>query len=517
MRQSEPLFELIKSLNKSEKGYFKKFVSLYGDQADSNYLQLFDAINDQDKYDEPQIKTALKKSKAGKWLASEKIYLHKLILKALRNYHAGESIDNQIAEMLNNIEILHKKALYAQCVKVIDKAKKIALRNEKFSKLLDLLRWEKSIYSYNQRSELKAADSFEEETEIVNKLQNEHRYEKLSFQMSSFTIKERHVRNLDLLSEMEKAIKDPLLQNEKLAISNSAKILYHNTWARYHEINGDLVKSKASLKKILNEIDSDPELAIRQTFLCISTYNNYLNICLMQEDYEEHKKALERLQKQIPSITQQTPESLAIRLFESQSNQELAVNISIGNFKEALSLVPQMEKQLKHYEGKMVRQAELVIYYNLAYICIGAGEFKQAKTWVNKITTDHAAGSALILQDAYSFALIFNLIIQYELKNYDGLAYYWRSTYRHLLKRKRLYKTENIFLQFFRKNLTIEKSEVQVKLAFKELLKELKEVMKDPFEKQVLNYFDINSWLESKVQDKTFAGIVQSKYMEKRK
>jgi hypothetical protein len=516
MKHLDILFELIKSLNKSEKGYFKKFVSIYGAQKENNYLQLFNLINSQDSYDEDKLKEELKKNKTVKWFSSEKKYLHKLILKSLRNYYSGESVDSYLAELLNNIEILHKKTLYKQCIKLIDKAKAIAIENEKYNKLLELLKWEKTIYSYNQRSELKTIAPFEEETGVINKLLNEHQYEKLSFEMSVITVKDRHFRNKEQLRGMKILIDSPLLQNESLAISSGAKILFHNTWARYHEINRDYTKSKEALKKIVEEIDRNPELIINQTFLCISTYNNYMNICLMQEKYDEHKKTLALLQKQIPAVVRLKPESVAIRLFESQCNHQLAVNIGLGNFNESLSLIPEIERQLALYEGKMVSQAELTIYYNLVYTFIGAEEYKRAKIWVNKLITDYAVRFSLVMEDAYSFILILNLIIHYELKNYDELVHYWRSTFRFLSKRKRLFKTESIFLQFFRKNLTSVKSEKEMIPAFTELLNELNDAMKDPFEKQILNYFDIISWLKSKIQNKPFAAVIQARHLKRK-
>jgi len=400
---------------------------------------------------------------------------------------------------------------------VIEKAKSIATKSEKFTSLLEILHWEKNIYSYNRRSEFSVADSFEKETHIIEKLHNEHCYEKLSFEMSTFTIQERYLRNEETLSKMKKIINDPLLQNERLAISSGAKIMYHNTWARYHEIKSDFIKSKESFKKILEEIDRDPELAIRETFLCISTYNNYLNICLIQDEFEEHRDALNLLQKLVPAIVKLKPESMAIRFFEVQYNHHLAANIGLGNFKDSKTFMPEIEEKLIQYEGKMVRQAELTIYYNLAYTCIGMENYKHAKIWVNKIINDPAIKSSPISQDTYAFALIFNLIIQYELKNYDGLGYYWRSAYRYLFKRKKLYKTENIFLQFFRKNLTGGISKKEIIPAFKQLLKELNKVMQDPFEKQVLNYFDIISWLESKMLNNSFSFVVREKYKNRLK
>ncbi len=56
MKPSNDLFRLIKSLNKNEKGYFKKFVQLHSLGKNADYLLLFDEIDKQpDEYDEAKI------------------------------------------------------------------------------------------------------------------------------------------------------------------------------------------------------------------------------------------------------------------------------------------------------------------------------------------------------------------------------------------------------------------------------------------------------------------------------
>ncbi|MBI2270897.1 MAG: hypothetical protein HYU69_11180 [Bacteroidetes bacterium] len=51
------LFQLIHSLNKSEKRYFKVYSSLHGGK--KNYLKLFNAVGKQKKPDEGQLKKML--------------------------------------------------------------------------------------------------------------------------------------------------------------------------------------------------------------------------------------------------------------------------------------------------------------------------------------------------------------------------------------------------------------------------------------------------------------------------
>ena len=46
---------------------------------------------------------------------------------------------------------------------------------------------------------------------------------------------------------------------------------------------------------------------------------------------------------------------------------------------------------------------------------------------------------------------------------------------------------------------------------FKDLKSEMIEIAKDPFEKTAFEYFDIISWLNSKIEKRSFAEIIKEK------
>ena len=48
-------------------------------------------------------------------------------------------------------------------------------------------------------------------------------------------------------------------------------------------------------------------------------------------------------------------------------------------------------------------------------------------------------------------------------------------------------------------------------LFFKQLILALKPIVKDPLEEKFLNYFDIISWLESKIENRTVQEVIKEK------
>ena len=64
MKVTDDLFQLIKSLDQSEKRYFKIFSTMHiKDSEENKYIMLFDAIDKQSEYDEDEIRKKFKNEK----------------------------------------------------------------------------------------------------------------------------------------------------------------------------------------------------------------------------------------------------------------------------------------------------------------------------------------------------------------------------------------------------------------------------------------------------------------------
>jgi len=121
-RHTDTLFQLIKSLGKSEKRNFKLYINRTTASEELKIVQLFDALDKMDAYDEAIL---LKKNKGIKkqQLSNLKAYLYKQILSSLRLINDENNIDIQLHEQMDYARILYNKGLYHQSLKVLDKLK----------------------------------------------------------------------------------------------------------------------------------------------------------------------------------------------------------------------------------------------------------------------------------------------------------------------------------------------------------------------------------------------------------
>ncbi len=512
---SENLFFLIKSLKQSEKRYFKVFASQHSSVKKSNPVKLFNAIDRQNEYDENKIIKKFSKEPFVNYLSKGKNYLYNLILKSLRNYHSHSSINSQLKDILREAEILFEKALFKQSKKLLSKAKKLAYSYEKDSHLLEIFKWEKKIFYSLGKLEY-FEKTLKEEQQILDKRKNIYEFDKLLSLVFKITKGEGLLRDKNKIKKLDEIIKHPLLSNEKKNVetrrasslhSFDAKLRYYNIYSLYYQATGNQQNSSEVCKKWVELLESQPGRINESPFKYVTALDNYL-LCLNRiKNSNEFLSSLNKL-KTIPQIfsnakTQRVEGVIFVRYY----NHLLSFYNHIGNFEKAIEQIPEIEAGLKKFEGKTDKKQTLALYLYIANAYFSLNNYSDASKWLNKILNAQMD----IREDVQGFARILKLIISYEQSNIDEIEKNYRITYRILIKRKQMYKFESVVWEFFKTKLLNGFSRKELIKAFKDLRDKLNEIMKDPFERKALEYFDFMSWLQSKVEDKSFLVIIKSK------
>ena len=143
-RSADSLFQLIHSLQKSEKRNFKLYVQRNSSNNDLKIVQLFDVIDRMPAYDETVLinkTSSIKKQQ----LPNLKAHLYRQILSSLRLLESSENIDIQLHEQLDFARILYNKGLYHQSLRTLEKIKEIALANNQIHFQIEVLIIEKKI------------------------------------------------------------------------------------------------------------------------------------------------------------------------------------------------------------------------------------------------------------------------------------------------------------------------------------------------------------------------------------
>jgi hypothetical protein len=141
MASNDQLHQLVHSLTKNEQGYFKKMSVGLGRKG-NNYLKLFDAIRAQETYNEPELKKKFAAQNFSRNFSMAKAYLSDAILRSLRNYHAAESTDKRVEELIDNVRICFAKGLYETGKTFLRRGKALSEKHDLFHQHLLFLQYE---------------------------------------------------------------------------------------------------------------------------------------------------------------------------------------------------------------------------------------------------------------------------------------------------------------------------------------------------------------------------------------
>ncbi len=142
----------------------------------------------------------------------------------------------------------------------------------------------------------------------------------------------------------------------------------------------------------------------------------------------------------------------------------------------------------------LARNAELSLY--LALIHFGLRDYRKAQKTLSKIIFTSKDYSYLPL---YRTIRLVNLMILYELKDFDLIKYETRSIKRDMHSTGKEYKIERKILNFVNKpNLPI--SAMKRKRMWEKIQKDFELIYHDVYEQQTLRLFDFSAWIESKIR-----------------
>jgi hypothetical protein len=494
MKPSTELFKLIKSLTKSEKRFFKLSSSLQS--GEKNYLKIFDYIEGQDDYNEAELKEFFKGERFIKHLPSEKNHLYKLILKSLRSYYSEQSINSSLKQEIKNVEILYNKALYKECEKFVSRAKNTAKKYEKFYYWFELINWEKKLLDSAYESgqfDIDLDKLIEEEEYVIARLRNLAEYTiiyskiNLIFRSGGFTRNEKERKVVADIANHH------LIKGKNTALSSKAASICYYIKGLCAATNRNYADSYQFFNRTKEILDNNPFIKVDVSQRYLMALIHLLRCYIDSEDYGKARDLINEIRslegkKGFNSI------DIAVRIFGNSYNQELVLLHKLGEFENSVKLIPKIEKERQKFEDKLSKEMEILLTYNSAYSYFGVGDYKKALQYLNVVLNDNEQN---LRQDIYSFSRIFNLVIHYELENYDFLEYVIKSTNRYLSKQERDYVIEITCIKYIRKLAKTHDSIGKLEL-FEEMENEVEELLKDENERVILEYFDLPAWIHSK-------------------
>lgn len=503
---SDDLFTLVKSLTPAEKRYFKLIAQTHASGEATNYLLLFEAMDKQTEYDEEAIKKKYRKEKFVAQLTFTRNALRNKILDALCAYIGG-SKDNTIVfefrQALNHLLALYRKGIYGQMEKDLKRLLKMAADYEMPIYTLELLQWQRRLLlERTDRNITEDLDALiEEEQRAQQLLQNEAQFKHLHDRLLVSLKVRIRAKDAEALQKMEELIQIPLLQEENNALTRQAKLFYNEIWGFYHWRMGNFASMYAHHKRIIeiwetNDLFRNEHRHEYRKALC-----NFLNSCHAFQKFEDYPPTLVKIRalaaNDVPT---------EVKIFHISFYHELLYYLNTFSIAKGVAEIPERLPQLEAWKDQIHSSRLLTIYYNIALVYFFAHRFGDALTWINEILSHPKADTR---REVYHTAHILQLAIHYELGNIDLLENLHRSVYRNLKNADELQLFERLLLSNFKKLATVnEYDKKAMRSYFESFDKELKEQLSEFPQQHLLGWFEIQTWLSSKLNGMTMSEVL---------
>ncbi|EDM44417.1 hypothetical protein SCB49_05290 [unidentified eubacterium SCB49] len=500
------LFILVKSLTKSEKRQFKLYVGRLGVNSESKYLNLFNHLDKAKSYNESNI---VKKGIVSKQqLANVKAHLYKQILVSLKLNPLHQNIRSQIRNQLDFASILYHKGLYKQSLKILDKAKEMAMSNEEKNMAFEIVELEKVIESqYITRSISSRAEELVGEAKDLSELNViASRLSNLSLELYSKILKTGYVKNEEESAQLIVFFNDRMPDLEFCRLGFRERLWLFKTFLWYNFLMQDFLNCFKYASKWVDLFYDNPQMINLNPVFFLKGNNYLLESIFFVKNKNKFIESLNKFKAVTSHPSFVKDENVTTLIFLYTNIHNINQYFIDGTFDEGLAIIPKIEKELLLFDDRIDPHHKMIFYYKFAILNFGSGNNKACISYLEKIITNKTLS---MREDLLCFSRILNFIAHYEAGLDFHLESLLKSTYKFLIKMNDLHEVQKEIIKFIRGLQGSYPYELKGK--FKELLITLKRYENHPFERRSFLYLDIISWLECKIDNKPIGQVIREK------
>jgi len=504
MTPSNYLFDLIKSMSKGEKMFFKKFSRLHVIGKGNDYLLLFDAIEKQKQYDEKKLIEQLKNHNFIRHFAVMKNYLYSRLMDALEIYYRNMSIHAKVRRGIHRAELLQKKGLYEQSSKALKKIKQTAGSAELFPALMEIQTlWEPRIYV--EEYDLSKLEGIHNDiTRYSLLLRDIAINHQTGFKVVNLYYKFQQSRDKKHLKEAEKFITNPYFKEASKTKTFTGRNSACEAKFFYYYAKGNLNTACKHAETAMKLYESNPEQIKNKPKGYITWLNNLFAINMEQKKYIQANLNLEKLNAMDYPIKTFSERA---RFFYLTSSCTLHYLCCTGKTSELQKKLPAILLDMKEYNNELNDAEKIELQNNIviSYYCMG--NLKKCISGLNILRNEFDLS---VLPEVQDFVSFFYIIVHYDAGNTEMLPHLILSYHRYLDKKKERGKAEIMILNLLRIISKID-SEKKLKDELPKFEYQIKRLQQNMLNRYAFKFFDLLSWLESKIENKPFAMVVRER------
>ena len=500
MPVSNDIFELVRSMSRKEKSFFRRYsrMNSAGKEGAMNALfeRLVEYSSAHNNYDEAVLKRGLDKNTL-KHFPVIKNNLYGLILKSLIEFSDENTIEDKVKNMIEQHDLLFSKSLLKQSRNVLMKAKRYAEESELFLQLYIILNKERILARY-----MMDAGSYErivesvhsEQTIILEKVKNLMEMNDLGSRVTLMLQKypTSLVRDEAALKEVNAVLDHPLLKDETKMLSGTTLKRFYNINVVVSQWRKENRSALEFAKKYADEVEKDADRNRSTVHDYIISLNSLITASTRTGDMAEFENAYEKfsgINKRFASISERD------RLEAFYFLGLTVFSASADNYRpeRGEEMLIKAEENFRQYEKELSVQQKIVWYFIIARFCFSKKNYHEAGKWLNRLIS---IPNIDLSQDYQCYGRIMNVVVAYETGNPDSIEHALRMAYYFLTKRNKVYRYEKIILDYIRQSFRLRSQrEINEMLVF--MRRDLKAISDDPFEENAFDAFNISDgWKE---------------------
>ncbi|MDS1031318.1 hypothetical protein RDV77_01610 [Porphyromonadaceae sp. NP-X] len=503
MSKFSSLQQLINSLTQSERK--KISMLLQKNNSESDYYYLYKLISESPTKSLEEIKELFYKEKLFASFNTAVSYLFDSLLKILIQLRYDQDSYFKLFNMIMKAKVLYEKSIYSECFQLLEKTKREALKYENYALLFIAQKTELDylltldFLDYTEEEITIKQIKINETMKILRKI-NEHSflYELLKLRiLNQGNIRfGKQINDLNdlVISEMSIISSSGI---ENFEIQKNHKLFQSN----YLSDIGDYKSALNSFRELDLLFEQNMDLLSNPPIYYLNTLEGILENLRTMRKYNEMDYYIEKLKKiQSYSTYFTTQVDFVIFLYK------LIPLIDIGKFIDAKKFLNDNKDNFLGNLNILTPIKKFQLLLNGAIIFLGTNEPLKARKLIIQITGEKDYISKPLLRSAR----LINLIIMYELKEFDYIDYEIRSLKREIKNSENAYQIEQILIKVIN-HLINNFSKKTDKKVWEKLEISLNNLYISKFELQVLKIFDFGAWIKSKFCHQPLSQILEEK------
>ena len=456
------------------------------------YLQLFETLEKQVELNEALLAKQFDKRQ----LPNLKRHLYTQIMSSLRLQKRKENVAIQLREHLDFANILYSKGLYLQALKIIDKAKTLAIKISDELMLLQLLEFGKIIETRHiTRSGTDSVTHLTEFTgELMTNVNNRLLLSNLRIKLHSGYIKYGHVHSeeeADRFKALYQKRLDGINENE-LGLIERAYYYQSRVW--YHFILLEMEHCFLCAVHWLDLFKGEGRFSHRDANLMMRAYHYILTTLYHLGKKEEYVNYLNEFEKFRKDNYSKFNKNSQIISFIYVHNGRLNKYILTQQYELGLEAISKTLARINRYRNNLDGHRILVLHYKIALLYIMSGNSDKAVKYLNNILNNKLAN---LRNDIQGYARLAFLMAHYDIENFDVMEYELKSIKNYFAKYSISGKIPYLILDFLQK--VIKLPYATQKKSFRSFSADLKLHFKNKYERRSMLYLNILEWVEMKI------------------